>query len=425
MRDVRKFLAILSVLAVLVPIEVSAFRLRPAEKILFLGDSITAAGLYTEYVEAYLRTRFPNHTYYCINSGLGSENVTGLTESDHPGPRPNIHHRFTREAAEFDPTMVVIAYGMNEGIYHPLFEDYFVLFQLNYDRLVGRVKEETRARITLMTPPPFDPVVPRREDSRQWDSYGYKEPFAGYDHVLKVYSDWIRGSYSDEFMVADVHSVMECHLQMRRRSDPEFRLQKDGIHPDATGHLLMALTLLQTWQAPTEVDSAQIDAILLHASHNRITDLKHILNKSGISFTWTTRLPMPADPRWDPVSTAMLDIPQRFNRQILQIKNLNQSEYEIRINDTLIARTTNRQLRQGINLTAFDKFPPLETGRQILNLIRRQRNLGKWIWHQKQIPDSETWKELEEELQSACQPVTLNFEIRPPKKAEESASVEN
>src|SRR5436190_1960350 len=55
------------------------------KRILFLGDSITHAGQYVDYFEAYLAVRFPDRQFEVINVGLSSETVSGLTEEGHAG----------------------------------------------------------------------------------------------------------------------------------------------------------------------------------------------------------------------------------------------------------------------------------------------------------------------------------------------------
>src|SRR5436309_2409763 len=72
------------------------FFLRGGERVVFFGDSITYAGGYVQYVEAYLRTRFPGRTFTLINLGLASETLSGLSEPDHPYPRPDLHERLER-----------------------------------------------------------------------------------------------------------------------------------------------------------------------------------------------------------------------------------------------------------------------------------------------------------------------------------------
>src|SRR5450755_2131668 len=95
------------------------FLLKDGQRVVFLGDSNTYAGKFIAYLDAYLCTRFPDKRFELINLGLPSETVTGLSEADHPYPRPNIHSRVDRALELTKPNVVVICYGMNDGIYSP------------------------------------------------------------------------------------------------------------------------------------------------------------------------------------------------------------------------------------------------------------------------------------------------------------------
>src|SRR5947207_14825982 len=96
-----------------------AFPLKDGQRVVFLGDSNTYAGKFIAYLDAYLCTRFPEQRFELITLGLPSETVSGLSEADHPYPRPNIHDRALRALELTKPDIVVICYGMNDGIYSP------------------------------------------------------------------------------------------------------------------------------------------------------------------------------------------------------------------------------------------------------------------------------------------------------------------
>src|SRR5947207_293350 len=105
------------------------FLLKDAKRIVFLGDSNTYAGKFIANLDAYLCTRFPDKRVELINLGLPSETVSGLSEADHPYPRPNVHERVDRALELTKPDVVVICYGMNDGIYYPFSEERFKRYQ--------------------------------------------------------------------------------------------------------------------------------------------------------------------------------------------------------------------------------------------------------------------------------------------------------
>src|SRR5437016_12891499 len=131
------------------------FLLKDGQRVVFLGDSNTYAGKFIAYLDAYLCTRFPEQRFELINLGLPSETVSGLSEADHPYPRPNVHDRVQRALELTKPDIVVICYGMNDGIYSPFDEGRFKKYQEGLTKLIAKV-EKAGATAMLMTSPPFD-----------------------------------------------------------------------------------------------------------------------------------------------------------------------------------------------------------------------------------------------------------------------------
>lgn len=140
-----------------------SFYLRDGETVVFLGDSITFAGGYIEYVDAFLATRFPTARFRLINRGMPSETVAGTSEANHQPPRPDLATRFERTIGPLDPDVVVACYGMNDGIYHPPDAEILKKYQAGVERLIDRVRKQTRARLVLLSPPPFDITPPSRQ----------------------------------------------------------------------------------------------------------------------------------------------------------------------------------------------------------------------------------------------------------------------
>ena len=158
------------------------FALKPfaAERILFLGDSNTYAGGFVVTLETYLRTRFPGAKWDLINLGLPSETVSGLSEADHPYPRPDVHERLERILAKLEPRpkLVVVCYGMNDGIYAPYSEDRHAKYTAGLEKLVN-VVEKSGAKVVLMSPSPFDPIPVQKRllPLKTKDRFSYMKPF--------------------------------------------------------------------------------------------------------------------------------------------------------------------------------------------------------------------------------------------------------
>jgi len=220
-----------------------------SKKILFLGDSITHAGQYVEFVEAYFVTRFPDRTLEFLNLGLPSETVSGLSEEGHAGgqfPRPDLHERLARVLAKTKPDLVIACYGMNDGIYLPYAEERFAAFSNGLVRLREKVSA-AGAKMIHVTPPVFDEA---------------KGQGPGYGAALDRYAEWMLQQRSAGWDVVDLHAPMRRFLLERRKTEPNFFLAGDGVHPGTTGHWIMAQQILLHLGAPDLAGTASASEML-------------------------------------------------------------------------------------------------------------------------------------------------------------------
>ena len=222
-----------------------------AQRVLFLGDSITYAGTYVDYAEAAVRLRDPGWRGEILDLGLPSETVSGLSEPGHADgrfPRPDLHERLARVLDQAKPDVVVACYGMNDGIYHPFAEERFARYRDGIVRLRAQAAR-VRAAVVHLTPPVFDPQ-PIRDRVLPAGSDAYPRPYAGYDDVLARYSAWLLEQRGAGWNVIDVHGPMRSALAARRAVDSAFGFTADGVHPDRLGHAVMARAVLLAWGFP-------------------------------------------------------------------------------------------------------------------------------------------------------------------------------
>jgi lysophospholipase L1-like esterase len=218
------------------------------ERIVFLGDSITQAGTYIEFIEAALIAQHPDTKHTVIPLGLSSETVSGLSEPGHAGGkflRPDLHERLDRVLQKAKPNLVLACYGMNDGIYFPLSPERSLAFQNGMKKLHEKVTA-TGARIIHLTPPVFDPL-PIHSRVLPDGLEAYPQPWQGYNKVLDAYTALLLDQRKTGWEVLDLHGPMNAALAERRKTDPSFTFSKDGIHPGKEGHLLMANPVLEAW----------------------------------------------------------------------------------------------------------------------------------------------------------------------------------
>jgi lysophospholipase L1-like esterase len=227
--------------------------LKESPRIVFLGDSITYAGEYVGFFEAWLLAQGPEAPPIVINVGLPSETVSGLSEEGHANgkfPRPDLAERLDRVLKATKPDLVFACYGINCGIYQPFDEQRIRRYQQGMQHLKQKV-EAAGATLIVMTPPTYD-------DQRGKLAFSYNA-------VLDQYAQWLLDQREDGWFVVDVHQAMADALIKRRKSNPAFTFQPDAVHPHSEGHWVMAQELIRWFgdpasaqaESPKEMLSAQ------------------------------------------------------------------------------------------------------------------------------------------------------------------------
>jgi len=207
-----------------------------AKTVVFLGDSITHSGQYIAFLETALLAE-TDRRFSILNLGLSSETVSGLSEEGHAGgkfPRPDLHERLDRVLKITRPDLVIACYGMNCGIYEPLDPGRFQKFKDG----ISWMREKCRAagaNVIHLTPPTHD-------------SLKRAGVAPGYNAVLATYGGWLLEQRKNGWDVIDIHGPMDAAWPKKRKKDPDAFISKDGVHPGAEGHWLMAQLILRHWR---------------------------------------------------------------------------------------------------------------------------------------------------------------------------------
>ncbi len=198
-------------------------------RVAFLGDSITYDGRWPTLVESALRATLQFADADIVNLGLPSETVSGLSEEGHAGgqfPRPCLHERLERVLADFQPTLFLACYGMNDGIYLAVDPARFKAFQDGVLKLKAAA-ERHGARVIFITPPLY------RADKRADDA-------SRYDAVLDAYADWLVSQRAAGWQVVDIRPALKQAVTQAKATNPAFVYSADGIHPGDDGHRFIA-----------------------------------------------------------------------------------------------------------------------------------------------------------------------------------------
>lgn len=211
-----------------------SFLLRRGQKVLFIGDSITDCGRrlenrplgagYVRMAVDLMEARHPGRRMTWINRGIGGNTVRDLTE------------RWTDDCIRHQPDWISIMIGINdlsqwargdENSISP--EKYEVL----YDGILSRACEETKARLILVNPFYMSTIRPGDEVEHHRGRMA-----AG----LVTYSR-IAGRLARRYGALLVSPQKAFDRQFRTRDPNDFC--DEPVHPNASGHLLIAHTWLR------------------------------------------------------------------------------------------------------------------------------------------------------------------------------------
>lgn len=396
----------------------NGFYLKPGDRVVFYGDSITDQRLYTTFVETYIVTRFPNMPVTFVHSGWGGDRVTG-------GGGGPIDQRIERDINPYRPTVVTVMLGMNDGGYRAFDPHLFEIYSGGYQHLVDKIKKDNPGvRLTLIEPSPYDDVT--RAPTFE----------GGYNATLVRYSEFVKQLAEKEgALAADLNTPVVQNLERAKEIDPALaaKLIPDRVHPGPAGHMLMAEALLKAWAGPSVVSDVEIDAASGKAVHTENTRVSNIGHGSPVSWEQLDRcLPMPID--WNandklaPLAIKSSDFLGALDRETMRVSNLANGLYILRIDNVEAGRFSASTLASGINLATLAATPMMKQAMDVHALTIKRAGIHNVRWRNVQTPlEADKLpsagpamaaldrldEELAKEQRAAAQPKPHRFELAP------------
>ncbi|NNE78229.1 MAG: hypothetical protein HKN31_14295 [Pricia sp.] len=204
------------------------------------GDSITYAGGhgYVEMLKAKFYENRPDLDLQFLNYGRSSETVTGLTENDHPGPRPYLFERLDDILDETPIDIAIFCYGINCGIYGLPSDKLFTSYKIGVYSFLEKMRQRDIQTI-LLTPTPLALKAVPLPNTDKTQDYGYKNPYPKYDEeVLQEFKRIIL-----EMQHPLAKAKIDIHTPLLKNQMDSY--DNDPIHPNENGHRLIADTIFQ------------------------------------------------------------------------------------------------------------------------------------------------------------------------------------
>ena len=253
-----------------------------------------------------------------------------------------------------------------------------------YEHIIDSVEKALPGiRITVIQPSPYDDVT------RAPDFAG------GYNTVLIRYGQFVRDlGGRNGLTVADMNTPVAAMLEKAKATDPKLaqKIIPDRVHPEESGHLIMAEALLKAWNAPALVAAVEINAAtkrVARAENAKVTDLN-----VGQRISWTETdgaLPFPLPHPLDEVDKDFAlavnssDFLEALDQEPLKISGLTGERYVLRIDGEEVGVFTKENLAEGVNL-ALAPTPMWKQASRVHDLTVKHNDLHYARWREVQTP---------------------------------------
>lgn len=331
------------------------FFFKPNDRIVFLGDSITAQYQYSTYIELYLTTRMPKGNFTFLNAGIGGDTANGGA------------NRFQSHVLAERPTAITINFGMNDGGYGAFNPQGNKVFVEKTAAMLD-MANKAGARVALLSPNAVD----RRNKS---NGKQYVETQKQFYAPLKGLAEGHKVAFVDQYArTRAATDKMEADDPAAKKAVPYY----DGFHTSPPGGLLMAHAILTGLNAPALVSDAQFTLGAdgqVTAAPKGCTLTGEKFENGALTFTRTdTALPLPVQKDWLPMlpyTNGLKDL----NDYGLTVKNLKDGQYVVTVDGVAVGTYTAKELGAGVNLGTLTAGPIWEQGTKVLQAINAKNQL--------------------------------------------------
>ncbi len=330
------------------------------DRVCFVGNSITNNGGFHHNVLLYQITRFPNQQVSFYNCGISGD-VTN-----------RVLKRLDDDILINKPTHAVIMLGMND-VNRSL---YGKLPSLNADTLkwrteaINKYKEELEKiiqqflskniKVILQTPSIYDQTVVNLTSNN-----------LGVNFALKTCSDFIkRISVKYKIPVVDYWTILnQLNQKIQKKDATSTIIGIDRVHPQATGHFVMAYQFLTTFNNPKYISKIKIDKRLKITMdiNCEITDIN--LNQNVLTFTSKEKaIPFPIDSTLIK-GLELVPFIRKLNDEFLQISGLKKGKYKLKIDSVYVDEFSSKQFENGVNLALYVQTPQYQQSLQVKKML--------------------------------------------------------
>lgn len=339
--------------------------LQDGDSLVFLGDSITHQCLYTQFVEDYFYTRFPDRHLQFHNAGVSGDTVANALD------------RFEEDVVPFKPKYITVMLGMNDGGYQHFNHKIFSWYEKGMTRLADRM-DALGAVTVFMGPTMYDSrVASIKPPSWIKDSPHVDAATSYYNAVLAFYGTWVRDTaLARGAGYVDLNGPMNYYTTRKRFEDPAFTLIPDAVHPRADGHAVMAFELLKQMNVAPIVSG--VTASRKPDGEWRVASLEGdvtgiVGDGDALRFTFEAdALPwvLPPDAR---VGYELIQAGHEMSYERLSIRDLKPGRYRLKIDGVEVGQYMHYELSSKLELQGNEKTPQYQQALAVA-LLNKERN---------------------------------------------------
>lgn len=342
------------------------------DRVAFIGDSIThgtSGGYYHKLLFNYYATRYPNVSFSVVNKGIDGDSVGGANK------RLN-HDIFDEIDAKLGGfNKVVIMLGTNDMRRAEYFEGNELLenaettrknlidsYTDGIEQLVNSIAaKDGIEQVILQSPPLFDEFVGEAN----------KPASPGFSNVIRRAGSimYELAQTNDKVYFVDVNTPQTIiEMYNLEKYGNTFTFVGDRVHPSEKGHYIMTYAFLKAQGESGEVATVDIDVKTQRHSASNATVENLSATNQAIFYDYTpAALPIAAEKVYREAE-ALFPVTDELNREIIRVKGLDEGNYDIKMDGTVVAAVSAAQLEEGVNIADLENNPSQQQALKIHGL---------------------------------------------------------
>ena len=339
------------------------------EKVIFIGDSITAQGNYIQFVYDYYLTRFPNKRVELINMGISGDMASGAIG------------RLKWDVLPSGAKKAMVMFGMND-IGRSLYgsdkssdtikkqKDRLEVYTTNMMDLIRQL-QKNKIDVTIICSSPYDDTAKLTTAN----NVGCNEALGKITEINKKLAKDLKCG------IIDFYTPMNTINAKVQKADPTSTIiGNDRIHPGAIGGMIMSYTFLKAQNAPALVAKCTIDTkenSILEQSNCSVTNM--VYSNDKLTFDYSPgAYPLYVDNTYE-VANKLVPLTKDLNQEVLTIKGLAAGKYSLEIEGTIVGYLTNDNLEKGLNLAVQKSTPQQKVAGQIAKVNQERHKAAVQI----------------------------------------------